>query len=252
MEDLQEINDSNIDKENSLQWLLSGGLFPETEGFIFAIQDQVIPTRNFLKYIEKQQIEDKCRLCNAHSETIQHIAAGCRILSGTEYTERHNSIAKIIHQEIAFKLEIIKEKVPYYNYTPKPVIENEKFTLYWDRPIITDRTIKNNKPDIVIIDKTCRIATLVDIACPLDHNISTTESEKIRKYIDIAAEIKDLWKLRETPKTLPIVISTNGLISKNLIQNLKKLNINSSIIKLLQKTAILHTCNIVRKFLQIS
>jgi hypothetical protein len=248
----KNLNDNTTDKENSLQWLLSGGLFPETEGFIFAIQDQVIPTRNFLKYIEKQQIEDKCRLCNAHSETIQHISAGCRIMSGTEYTERHNSIAKIIHQEIAIKLELIKEKVPHYNYNPKPVLESQKFTLYWDRPLITDRTIKNNKPDIVIIDKSMKTATLVDIACPLDHNISPTESEKIRKYIDISAEIKDLWKLRENPKIIPLVISTNGLISKNLIKNLKKLHISKSIVKLLEKTAILHTCNIVRKFLQIS
>jgi hypothetical protein len=247
----KELSDNIIDKENSLQWLLSGGLFPETEGFIFAIQDQVIPTRNYLKYIEKQQIEDNCRLCNAHSETIQHITAGCRILSGTEYTERHNSIAKIIHQEIASKLNLLKDKTQYYNYIPKPVLESERFTLYWDRPIITDRTIRNNKPDIVIINKATRTATLVDIACPLDHNISSTESEKIRKYIDIAAEIKDLWKLTST-KTIPLVISTNGLISKNLIKNLKQLNINKSIVKLLQKTAILHTCNIVRKFLQIS
>ena len=166
-------------------------------------------------------------------------------------TQKDNSIAKIIHQDIAIGLDLLKERVPHYKYNPKPVLESEKFAVYWDRPIITDRTIKNNKPDIVIIDKASKTATLVDIACPLDHNITSTESEKIRKYIDIAAEIKDLWKLKETPKIVSIVISTNGLISKNLVGNLKKLNINKTIIKALGKTTILHTCNIVRKFLQI-
>jgi len=98
--------------------------------------------------------------------------------------------------------------VPYYQYQAKPVLENRNFTIYWDRSIITDRTIRNNKPDIVIHNKSNKTATLVDIACPLDHNISSTESEKILKYIDISTEIKDMWKLKETPKVIPLIIST--------------------------------------------
>jgi hypothetical protein len=103
--------EETIDKHSSFLWLSSGGLFPETEGFIFAIQDQVIPTRNFQRYIENQEIDDKCRLCHSISEAIQHISAGCKVLSGTEYTERHNAIAKIIQQEVAIDTtEIYSQK----------------------------------------------------------------------------------------------------------------------------------------------
>ena len=42
-----EIDTMEIDKEASLEWLKKGQLFPETEGFVMAIQDQVINTKNY-------------------------------------------------------------------------------------------------------------------------------------------------------------------------------------------------------------
>ena len=36
---------------------------------------------------------------------------------------------------------IIKDKSPYYKYTPANVLENENFKLYWNRSILTDKTI---------------------------------------------------------------------------------------------------------------
>jgi hypothetical protein len=47
-------------------------IHPETEGFIFAIQDRVINnTRNYKKHIcGLQSIIDKCRICGTEGETI--------------------------------------------------------------------------------------------------------------------------------------------------------------------------------------
>jgi hypothetical protein len=43
----------------------------ETDGFIFAIQDRVINTRNYKKHIcGLQSIIDKCRICGTEGETI--------------------------------------------------------------------------------------------------------------------------------------------------------------------------------------
>jgi hypothetical protein len=36
---------------------------------------------------------------------------------------------------------------PYYKYTPANVLENDNFKLYWNRSIITDKTIPSNRPD---------------------------------------------------------------------------------------------------------
>ena len=39
-----------VDIETSNKWMKNADLFAETEGFLTAIQDQVIPTRNYKKY----------------------------------------------------------------------------------------------------------------------------------------------------------------------------------------------------------
>lgn len=52
-------------------------LFGETEGFVCAILDQVITTRNFQTFIINPTITgDKCRLCQKSCE-IDHITSTC-------------------------------------------------------------------------------------------------------------------------------------------------------------------------------
>ncbi|KAL4702733.1 hypothetical protein ACJJTC_001478 [Scirpophaga incertulas] len=69
----------HVDKDKSNEWLKRGELFPETEGFMLAIQDEVKATRNYRKHIIKDinQQTDLCRHYNAASETIQHITSAC-------------------------------------------------------------------------------------------------------------------------------------------------------------------------------
>ena len=47
-------------------------MYPETEGFFMAIQDGVIKTRNYQKYIIKDNtvVYDWCRMCDKPGETI--------------------------------------------------------------------------------------------------------------------------------------------------------------------------------------
>jgi hypothetical protein len=49
-----DLNQQHVDIEGSNKWLTSVDLFAKTEGFLTAIQDQVILTRNHKKYILKQ------------------------------------------------------------------------------------------------------------------------------------------------------------------------------------------------------
>ncbi|XP_050501405.1 uncharacterized protein LOC126881267 [Diabrotica virgifera virgifera] len=48
-----EVSQDYVDNTASNYWLTSGNMFPEMEGSLLAIQDQVIPKRNYLKYIVK-------------------------------------------------------------------------------------------------------------------------------------------------------------------------------------------------------
>ena len=117
--------------------MISADLFAETEDSLTAIQDQVIPTRNYKKYIFKQPyIDEMCRRCWKESETIQHITAACEQLAPTDYVKRHDGLAKVIHQKLAESTELIEDKSPYYKYTPASVLENDNFKLYWNRSIL--------------------------------------------------------------------------------------------------------------------
>jgi len=87
-----------VDIEVLNKWLTNTDLFAKTQGFLKAIQDQVILTRNYKKYILKQPDTDElCRRCGKESETNQHITAACEQLAPTEYVKRHDGQAKVIH-----------------------------------------------------------------------------------------------------------------------------------------------------------
>lgn len=240
-----------IDHDMSLKCISDGKLHPETEGFLIAIQDRVIATRNHLKYVIKDpNIEDKCRICKKNGETIEHLTAGCEAIAHTEYLQRHNHVAKIIHQQLATKHNLLRNCPPYYRYTPSPVLENDNVTMYWDKQILTDRTVDYNKPDIVFINKKERWAWIIDIACPLSSNLEKTETEKIRKYQNLCIDMKLTWQL-DRIQVIPFVISVTGVVTTNFVQALKKTELPVALTKILQRATVLQTCHIVRKILNI-
>lgn len=237
----------HVDKETSNAWLVRGDLFSETEGFMVAIQDRVIATKNYRRYILHEDIEDRCRKCNAVGETIEHVVAGCQALAEVAYLGRHNDVAKIVHQQLALKHNLVNQCVPYYKYLPDPVLENSCIKLYWDREIITDVHIRANRPDIVIYDKRMKRVTLIDIAVPLDRNVQSTFSAKIMKYHDLAEELKQMWHLEDV-RIVPVIISATGITPRTLIRSLEELELRREL-NSIQKAVILGTCSIVRRFL---
>jgi hypothetical protein len=56
--------------------------------------------------------------------------------------------------------------------------------LYWDRSIITDKTVDCNGHDTVLVDRENKTATalVIDTAVPLTHKLPKSEAEKITKY----------------------------------------------------------------------
>lgn len=241
---------SDVDLTASVNWLRFGDLFGETEGFVCAIADEVIMTNNYRKYILKDGTADICRACRRPGESLRHIISGCSHLANGEYLHRHNLVARIIHQQLALQYGLIENEVPYYKYAPVPVLENGHATLYWDRSVITDRTIVANKPDIVLTDRSQRRAILVDITIPHDENLVKAEKDKLSKYLDLAHEVTAMWDVESTI-IVPIVVSANGLIAKSLDQHLKRLSLGGWIKGQIQKAVLLDTARIVRRFLTL-
>lgn len=243
------IDNPHIDKQASLSWTKKGNLYPETEGTMFAIQDQVILTKYYKKHIMKTTNDDICRICKDKQETIDHILSSCSILAPKQYTERHNNVAKIIYQELGKLHELLEEHKPYYTYIPEKVVENEKYKLLWNWPIRTDKTITHNTPDIVLIKKETKETIIIDIAIPNAANLQKKYEEKISKYLPLAEELQRIWKMNIC-RVVPIVIGATGEIPKTLKTSLEKLDLKPSLYLPAQKAVILSTCRIVREVLQ--
>jgi hypothetical protein len=166
----------------------------------------------------------------------------------TEYVKRHDGVAKVIHQKLAEAAELIEDKSTYYRYTPANVLENDNFKLYWNRSIITDKTVPANRPDITLMNKKTKKTFLTDIAVPNTHNLAKTITDKQNKYHELANEMCAMWK-KNAAQVIPIVISSTAVIPKSLSQILKRLNLHPNTCIQMQKSVILGTCSIVRNFL---
>jgi len=98
---------------------------------MFATQDQVVSTKNYRKVILKDQtVEDECRKCGKGGEKIQHVLNGSEALVTREYKERHNTVGRILHQEIIKCIIEETKTVPYYQYQPESIIQTETYTIY--------------------------------------------------------------------------------------------------------------------------
>ena len=89
---------------------------------------------------------------------------------------------------------------------------NNNMTILWNQQGQTDRTIPNNKPDIIIRDTEQRTCVLIDVAISGDRNEIEKEAEKILKYKDFAIEIEGMWNVQTT--AIPVIIGATGTVSK--------------------------------------
>jgi hypothetical protein len=85
-----------VDTEASNKWLTNADLFAETEGCLTAIQNQVIPTRNYKKYILKQPNIDEYPPCFCVVRVTLSVTCEFTILFRTlslSHTHTHTHIA---------------------------------------------------------------------------------------------------------------------------------------------------------------
>lgn len=245
----KNLKSKSVNEKESTTYLTSGYLFPETEGRILAVQDQVVGTRAFLKRIAGQNLPtDLCRRCNQATEHIQHITSSCPILAPREYLERHNAVCKIYHQAIGRSIGLIKDIVQNHTYLPSEVLENDRYKLCWDTSIITDRPVQHNRPDIVLLDREKSEVKIIDVTIPADDNMERAYTDKLTKYHDLAFEMKEIYRLKTT-SVIPLILSVNGLVESHLLENTLRLGIEEKLVSLAQKEVILGTARTVRKFL---
>jgi predicted glycosyltransferase len=58
---------------------------------------------------------------------------------------------------------------------------NSNYKICYYRSIIIDRKIRNNRPDVAIIDKTITEAYPIDVAIPTSHSLHSTITAKLQQ-----------------------------------------------------------------------
>jgi len=170
------------------------------------------------------------------------------MLAKEQYIKRQDSV--FVHNytsTYARKQRYNWTKKHWYEHVPKSVETSQrgKVTVLWNQ-VQTDRTIPNNKPDIIIRDNKKGTCMLIDVAISGDRNVIKKEADKILKYKDLTIDIQRMWNVKT--KVIPVIIGAIGTISKSFRKHVSNIPGNQEV-KELQKRAILGTAHILLKIL---
>ena len=74
---------------------MSQNLHGRKTSSIMSMLEQIVETR--LWKAARRLVQDgHCRVCHERNETIDHIAAGCKVLANSEYLSRHDRALMIM------------------------------------------------------------------------------------------------------------------------------------------------------------
>jgi hypothetical protein len=84
--------------------------------------------------------------------------SACPILAKEQYMRQHDRVCAQLHFNIYKELGIKLDSELWYEHVLKSVETSQmgKVTILWSQQVQTDRTIPNNKPDIIIRDNAKR------------------------------------------------------------------------------------------------
>ena len=211
-----------------------------------AAQNQSIRTNLVKVRIDKIQEDSLCRVCRKVDESINHIVSGCSKLAQKEYERRHNNLGKIVHWKLARKCNF-EAGDKWCEHEPESVLENEDYKILWHFSIQTDHVIEARRPDLVEFDKKDRICKIIDFAVSEDSRIAEKEKDKIEKYQELGRELQKIWNVKV--KIIPLVVGSLGAIPKRFGNRLTQIGITIGTAQV-QKTVLLGTARILRKFLK--
>ena len=240
----------DYDKEATNAWLNDRYMSSHIEGYVCAIQEQEIRTRELIHKRENPESSPKCRFCKVMNESIFHILNSCDHLSASMYLPvRHNEVAKVIYDEL-LKMYDNNQEVK----SPEPTFRTDRIELWWDKKITVQPSVEFNKPDIVFWELQKKQCLIIDICVPMDVNVKREEKVKRDKYMILASRLQRLYPKYKF-ETVPIVIGSTGYIPKTLRENLEKCGFHKDRIKkmtpILQRKALRGSVKIVKSALKL-
>jgi hypothetical protein len=250
-----------IDFKTSLSCWSNRKMSSHFEGYIQAIQEQEIGTKYLIRKRliqsgKEANIDDKCRLCRKHTEDVSHVIAGCERMATRFYLPlRHDEVARFLwnrlrkthHAEGAF------ENNEYLSEQKEFIDTCESREYWWNIPVKTCTKVKHNRPDIIVWDHKAKTCFILEVACPLDVNVSLKETEKENIYGQLIRNMQMMYT-EYTFTFAPIIVGASGYVTSNLKQHLNNVGFETksipSIIRQIQVLAISGTVKIAKTFMK--
>ena len=101
-------------------------------------------------------VEDgRCRVCHGHDETVEHLVAGCTVLSNSEYLTRHNRALMILAVTWSKEQNLIGADTVWYKepWERGIVLENDKAKLIWNFQFNLRKTETIRRPYLILETK---------------------------------------------------------------------------------------------------
>ncbi|TBU03250.1 hypothetical protein CWI37_0326p0010, partial [Hamiltosporidium tvaerminnensis] len=105
-------------------------------------------------------------------------------------------------------------------HSVQEILDNEYAEIRVDTRIKTDVKIRNNRPDIFILDKKKNKITLIEVGITSQDSLQMVETEKLRNYDFLANEFGFAYKC--SVEIIPYVMTWVGIVAKYHISHLKR------------------------------
>ena len=137
-----------------------------------AAQEQALQVNSIKYHTDGQDVSPMSRLCGELSERVMHLSSSFPMLVKSKYRNRHDIVGKHIHW-LLLKRHEIPTGNKWYSHAPNVVTEtyDGQVTIYWDKPIKTDRKGSYNRPDVVVIDRKESTWYIVDFVIQIGYHV---------------------------------------------------------------------------------
>ena len=121
------------EQEQECHVWLSQNLNPGKTAAIMTMLEQMVETRSW-KEARGLIGDDRCRICNQHSETVEHLVAGCTKLANSKYLTRYSRALMVLAVAWAKQQELMGQEAIWYQqkWDRGMVLENDRAKLVWD------------------------------------------------------------------------------------------------------------------------
>ena len=155
------------EQEDECHLWLSQNLHGRKTSSIMTMLEQMVETRSW-KAARGLVQGGRCRVCHKRNETIEHLAAGCKVLVNNEYLSRHNRALMIMAVAWAKEYELVGGDMVWYKgrWERGTVLENERGKLVLAFEFHLCKTTTTIRPDLILEDKAKKKIWICNMACP--------------------------------------------------------------------------------------